>query len=318
MGLFQHGEGNSHIACKGLTTFVELHDATPCVMLAVPVDLFRGGLVEAQPERRLALPHFTCHVVTAAELIGETLAVGIEHKATDSTQSLCRKELDFGIRIIRLYQASWVHLDPLQVDALGTNGLTHLDAITSAVLAVSGGEMHQVGPVLCKEGVLCEIGAKPASCQDDRPMFLELHTALLVRQAHAVPLAVHQQPRGARLRNDASLVRPLCDLLHHLDQRVCDGHPWEALLATVGAWSRVAAKACHQRQVQVEFLHQPVHIIAAVSTQNLHHIGFLGASLQGVGSEQLDGVGNALGLLGLRVCAVDTACGLGGVATAER
>merc|ERR1711904_394183 len=105
-------------------------------MLAVPNDLIGSSLVEAQAEGWLVLPHLASDVVTAAELIGEALAICIEHEATDTTQSLSGKELDLSIRVIWLDKACWVHLNPLQVDRLAPDRLTHLDFISGAVLAV--------------------------------------------------------------------------------------------------------------------------------------------------------------------------------------
>ena len=55
-----------------------------------------------------------------------------------------------------------------------------------------------------------------------------------------------------------SLSLLLSRLLQHLDQGVGDGHARESLLASVGAGLRVATQACHQGQIQVELLHQPV------------------------------------------------------------
>ena len=47
-------------------------------------------------------------------------------------------------------------------------------------------------------------------------------------------------------------------LLQHLDQGVGDGHPWESLLSSVRSGLRVSSQTRHQRQVQIELLHQPV------------------------------------------------------------
>ena len=47
-------------------------------------------------------------------------------------------------------------------------------------------------------------------------------------------------------------------LLQHLDQGVGDGHPWESLLASMGTGLRVSSQTSHQRQIQIELLHQPV------------------------------------------------------------
>merc|ERR1712139_568808 len=107
-------------------------------MFAVPHDLVRGGLVQAETERRLVLPHLTCHVVATAQLVREALAKGVKDDTANTTKGLSCQELDLGIGIIRLHQASWVHLNPLKIDAVCTNCISHLDGISGAVLAVCG------------------------------------------------------------------------------------------------------------------------------------------------------------------------------------
>ena len=46
-----------------------------------------------------------------------------EVSAMSSEPDLRRQELDLGIGIVGLHQTGGVHLDPLQVDALGANSL---------------------------------------------------------------------------------------------------------------------------------------------------------------------------------------------------
>ena len=150
VGLLQNGHGHAHVRGQRSTAFVVLHHATARVVLAMPNDLVAGRLVQAQPERRLAFPHLAGYIVAAAQLVREALAVGIQDQAADAAQSLCGQKFDLGIGIVGLDQARRVHLDPLEVDRLAANGLAHLDAVTSAVLAIGGRQVHQVRTVLCQ------------------------------------------------------------------------------------------------------------------------------------------------------------------------
>mmetsp|Transcript_50585 Transcript_50585/g.69295 ORF Transcript_50585/g.69295 Transcript_50585/m.69295 type:complete len:377 (+) Transcript_50585:711-1841(+) len=308
---------DTHVLGKRLSGWVELHDTTAGVVLAMPDDLIRRSLVQAQAEGWLVLPHLTGDVVAAAELVGEALAVRIKHQATDTAQRLGRKELDLGIRIIGLHQAGGVHLNPFKVDALATDGLTHLNAVAGAVLAVSGRQVHQVRAVLGQQRVRGEVRAEAACRQDDGAELLEGHGALLVRAADAITGGVGQQLGHTGLGDDARLVGALRDLLNHLDQGVGDGHAREALSAAVRPGHGVATEARDEGQVEVELLHKPVHIGAAVVAQDLHQLGLLGAALQGVVGEDVVGVSNALGLLRLRCGTVDAASRLRRVAATE-
>jgi len=318
VGLLHHGDRHTHVRGKVGAALVVLHDATASVMLAVPDDLVRRSLVQGQAERRLALPHLSGDVVTPAELVGEALAVGIEDEAADTAERLSGEELDFGIRVVRLHEASRVNLHPLQVDALGADILAHFDAITCAVLAVGGGQVHQVRAVLREEGVLGEVRAEAARGEDHRAVLLEVKAALLVDEAHADARAVHQQLVRAGLGGDARLVGALSDLLDHLDQGIGYGHAREALGATVRAGHGVTAEARDEGQVQVELLDEPIDVETAVAAEHLDELRLLGTALQRVVGENRDGVVDALGLLGLRLRAVDAARRLRGVSSAER
>mmetsp|Transcript_7375 Transcript_7375/g.8038 ORF Transcript_7375/g.8038 Transcript_7375/m.8038 type:complete len:235 (-) Transcript_7375:352-1056(-) len=232
-------------------------------MLAMPRNFIRSGLVEAETERRLVLPHLTCDIVTAAKLVRKALPIGIQDKSAHTTQGLGGKELDLGIWIIGLDKAGWVHLHPFQVDTLCTNCLAHLDAVTGAVLAISGGQVHEVWAVHRQERLLREVGAEAAAGQDHRAILLDVHAALLVDAAHHA-IAVGQQLVDPCFGDDACPVSLLRHLLHHLDQGVSDGHSREALLAPVSPWGRMAAKACNEREIEVKLFNQPINVRAAV------------------------------------------------------
>ncbi len=79
----------------------------------------------------------------------------------------------------------------------------------------------------------------------------------------------------------------------------------------------VAAKAGDEAQVQIELIHEPLDVGTAVLAQDLHELGLLGTALQGVGSEDLLGVRDALLALRASVGTIDAARGLCRVATSE-
>ena len=86
-------------------------------------------------------------------------AVGSDHS----------EELDLGIGIVRPHEPRRVHLHPLQVDALAANGLAHLDAVTSAMIAVRGRQVHQTGTVQREQRILCAVRTEPPEYQITGP-----------------------------------------------------------------------------------------------------------------------------------------------------
>merc|ERR1711865_55168 len=142
---------DAHVVCQSLASLVVLHDATPSVVLAMPVDFFASGLVESKAEWWLILPHLPSDVVTATQLICKSLAILVKDKAAHTAECLCSKELHLGIWIVWFHKAGWVYLHPLQINGFGTNGLTHLYGIPRAMLTIGCGQMQQVWPVLGKQ-----------------------------------------------------------------------------------------------------------------------------------------------------------------------
>merc|ERR1712232_72432 len=172
MGLLDHGQRHAHVSSKGLATFVELHHAAARVVLAVPDDLVRGSLVEAEAERWLVLPHLTSDIITAAKFVAEALAVGVQHEAANTAERLRGQELHLGIWIVWLHEASWVHLHPLQIHRLSADALTDLDAIASAVLTVGSWQMQKIWAVLGQQRVVAKIGSKAARRKDNGAILL--------------------------------------------------------------------------------------------------------------------------------------------------
>mmetsp|Transcript_28263 Transcript_28263/g.71504 ORF Transcript_28263/g.71504 Transcript_28263/m.71504 type:complete len:239 (-) Transcript_28263:11-727(-) len=234
MRLLQHGHWNAHILSQRRAALVELHDAASGVVLAMPDDLIRGGLVQAEPEGGLVLPHLTRDVVAAAKLVREALAVRVQHQASNTAQRLGCQELDLGVRVIGFHQACGVNLHPLEVNALSADRLPHLDAITCAMLTIGGWQVHKVRTILREQRLLREVRAEPSGGKDHWPVLLEVQAALLVDQPDdASPIGARQQLVSTRLRNDPGLVRTLGNLLDHLDQGVSNCHAREALLPAV-------------------------------------------------------------------------------------
>merc|ERR1719329_1708240 len=131
MGLFQDADRDTHIFGQFLTTAIVLHHTTSSVVLAVPQDLSRGCVVEAQAEGWFVLPHLAGDIVTTSKLICKALAFLVEDQATNTTQGLSCEELNLGIRIVGLHKTCRVNLNPLEVHRLGSDGFPHLDAISS-------------------------------------------------------------------------------------------------------------------------------------------------------------------------------------------
>mmetsp|Transcript_4436 Transcript_4436/g.6516 ORF Transcript_4436/g.6516 Transcript_4436/m.6516 type:complete len:457 (-) Transcript_4436:4-1374(-) len=309
-----------------LHVLVALHDASALVVLAVPGDL-RGGLaVQAEEEpsaiaqgHTLILPHHACDVVSPSEFIAESLALHVEEDAADASQGLGSQELDLGVRLARVHKASRMHLNPLEIHALGANGHGHLQAVTSAVVPVGGRKVAQVGSVLVQEGVSCEVCAETAGAQDNRAVLLE-DLALLVHALAAADIAVlvGEQLGHSGLEVDlGATVAGLCDLFELLHQAVSDRHSWESLLASVSARHGVAAKTRNQAQIHSKSIDDPIDGRRTLFAENLDQLRSASSTPHGVLSEDLGRVSDLEVALSSGQGSVDAAGGLGAVATEE-
>mmetsp|Transcript_2518 Transcript_2518/g.3105 ORF Transcript_2518/g.3105 Transcript_2518/m.3105 type:complete len:347 (+) Transcript_2518:291-1331(+) len=244
VGGFQGAQGDAHVFAQLLTVVVELHDTAAGVVLAVPDDLIGSRLVQDEPVWWLGLPHFSGHVVPSPQLVAEPVAVPVDHQAAHTTQGLSSQELDLGLGIVWLHQAGWVNLHPFQVNASCTNGLAHLDAITRGVVPIGGGQVQQVRAVCGQQGVRTEVGTKTTRSQNHGAKLFHHLASLAIFAAHHTAAILHQL-EDLSLGDDPGAVGLLGHLLQHLDQGICDGHPWEALLSTVRAWLGVSAQSSH-------------------------------------------------------------------------
>jgi len=264
----------------------KLHDATALVMLAMPMNLVSGGLVEAETERSLALPHLAGDVIAAAELVGESVTVGVEEETTNTTEGLGGEELNLGVRVVRLDETGRVDLDPLQIDGGGAGGDAHLDAVTGAVLTVGGGQMHQIGAMLGEQGVVAEISTEAAAREDDGAVG-DLDLLLVIVLATNNGGAVHAEFKDLSLVDDhgALALGVLLDLLEALHEGVCDSHTREAFLTTMGTGGGMTTETGDQREIELEFVDQPIDTRAGLGAQDLGDLGHLGATLEGIRSE---------------------------------
>mmetsp|Transcript_10854 Transcript_10854/g.30344 ORF Transcript_10854/g.30344 Transcript_10854/m.30344 type:complete len:253 (+) Transcript_10854:777-1535(+) len=160
-----------------------LHDPAAAVVLAVPLDLLARLRVEHQPERTFVLVHLARDVVAAAELVAETLAVGVEKQAAHATQRLGGEKLHLGVGLARMNDARGVNLHGGHIDRAGADGHSHLDAVASAVLTVGRGKRLELGPELGEQRVVLVVRAEATGGDDDRAESLVKGAVLLVLDA---------------------------------------------------------------------------------------------------------------------------------------
>jgi len=187
-GLLELGRADADVLGQSSTILVALHETTADVVFAVPLNLFGGFTVEDEPNWMLdagwsvdaeetiecmtdlssLFPDLSGDVVTVLQLIDESLAFAVEQEATDTTESLGSKELDFGPWFVRVDQTGRMHLNLLHVDSAGTDGDSDLVSVAGTVITVGGGELPELWAVLLQQGVFGEVGSVTASGQDDR------------------------------------------------------------------------------------------------------------------------------------------------------
>ena len=110
VGLVPSTPGHSHNSGKCCTRLVELHDSASSVMLALPSD---------------ASVHHETEARSSTSLLSRSLAYAV-HRTMNLILASGR------LASPRM----WQHLDPLKIDCICTDGLIHLEHITSVVLTV--------------------------------------------------------------------------------------------------------------------------------------------------------------------------------------
>ena len=91
------------------------------VVFAVPRKSVRGSLVQGMAERRFVYAHLSYDVVPPAKLVGTAVALEVD-EATNSASAV--KNWTFASGVAQHHQACWVLLETLEIDSLGSNGLT--------------------------------------------------------------------------------------------------------------------------------------------------------------------------------------------------
>mmetsp|Transcript_44395 Transcript_44395/g.70294 ORF Transcript_44395/g.70294 Transcript_44395/m.70294 type:complete len:243 (-) Transcript_44395:2-730(-) len=186
------------------------------------------------------------------------------------------------------------------------------------MLAIRRRQMHQIGAVFSKQGVGSKVSTETTSAKDDRSMLLKLDATLLVNKAnHATAISL-EQFGSLCLGDNTRLVCGLRNLLHHLNQRVGDRHSREALLSTMCAGSRVSSQTCHKRKVQIESVHEPLHIPATIFTEHLNNFWLFGTTLERVFCEQVGAILDSFSSLSPGSCTVDATRSFGRIPAAER
>ena len=215
-----------------------LHETTARVVAGVEVKDVGGLGVEDEADGELVLvlllPHHTGDIVTVAELVAESVTVGVEQQTTLTTESLSGKELPLGAGVLGVDQTSRVNLDLVHVNAVTANLHDHLLTVTSGVGAVGGSQAEGVGAVLLQERGVAEVGSITTGGQNDGAVDREILAVVLVGNTGDL-VAILVQAGNAGLLDDGDTLRlGLGELLQTLHERIGNGHTGElGIVATV-------------------------------------------------------------------------------------
>lgn len=86
-----------------------------------------------------------------AKLVGETLALIVKEETTNTTERLSSQELDLGLGILGVYETGRVNLNLLEVNGFCSNSHREFLPVTSAVIAVGGGELPELRAMLLEK-----------------------------------------------------------------------------------------------------------------------------------------------------------------------
>eukprot|EP00732_Lithocolla_globosa_P002497 Lithocolla_globosa_v1_NODE_1654_length_2416_cov_88.241847.p2 type:complete len:441 gc:universal NODE_1654_length_2416_cov_88.241847:564-1886(+) len=184
-GVFSHGVsqnlGRATNLLGNLSTGLELfHHTTTAVVLAVPFNFLGGLAVQQQTERTIMLPHFSRNVVTASELVTESLSVTINQNTTAASESFSSQKLHLGFGFVRVNKASGVNLDEVHVDGTSSETKGHFDAITGTVVTVGGGQFHQLRSVTLQQRIILVVSSVTTGGENNGSHFCESLTVLNV------------------------------------------------------------------------------------------------------------------------------------------
>lgn len=217
-----------------------LHKATARVVASVEVKDLGGLGVENKSDGELVLvlllPHLARDVVTVAELITESVTIGVQEQTTLTTEGLSGKELPLGARVLGVNETSGVDLDLVHVDTVTANGHDHLLTVTSSVCAVGGGKAIGIGAVLLEQGGIGEIGSVTTGSKDDGAVNGDDLAIMLVLDTSDVVALLVQLGDTGLLDNLDTLGLVLGKLLEALHQGVCNGHTGKlGIVSSVGS-----------------------------------------------------------------------------------
>ena len=109
----------------------------------------------------------------------ESMKVGLTlHNVQTHAAFSTRTRLQFHALV---WKNSSPDLHPLQVDRLGVDALTHLDAIARAVLTVRGRQVKQVRAVLREQGVRAEVRTEATRAENHRAVPLRCTRMIAIR-----------------------------------------------------------------------------------------------------------------------------------------
>lgn len=135
------------------------------------------------------------------ELIGETVALGIEQETSNTTKRFGGEKLDLGVGLLGVDESRRVHLNLLKVDSVSSNVDDHLLSISRAVVAVGGGEVNELGAVLLEKTLLVKIGGVSSSGENDRTVGLVRAAVVGVFDAYDRVALLNELGRGGLLED---------------------------------------------------------------------------------------------------------------------
>lgn len=215
------------------------------------------------------LPHLAGNIVTMLKLIDETLALVIEQKTTDTTESFCRQELDLSLGLVGVDETSRVNLNLLEIDGASADSEGELLTIASTVVAVGGWEVIVFRAVLLQERILGEVRSITTSGKDDGTVCGLSLAAVDVLYADNRTTFVLDKLANAGLLLDGNAVRDLgCEILETFHLGVGNDHTRELGISTVCTGVGVTTKTGDLGEVESELVLQPVDRVTRATSED--------------------------------------------------
>ena len=219
------------------------------------------------------LPDLSGDIISSTELVAEALTFIVKKKTTDASESLSSKELDFGVRVLGIDKSGRVDLDLLHIDRLAPDVNGHLVSITCGVVSVRGRQVVEFRAVLFDEGGFGEVSGVAPGGKDDRSIgFVGLSLAVFVLAPHDA-LALLDELNDVGLLHDLDTIGlSLSQIFEPLQLGICDNHPGELRITTMGTRLGVATETSDFGEVQPKLLLEPVDRIARSPGKDLDQI----------------------------------------------